>query len=241
MRWLKSFYLHSFLNRFNMAYIALWAGVCWTTEGNLPFWIGLAVEAGYLAGRSWLEAKSSNPFWRIRTIGWTRRNRFLALWERADAVKRDLARISGVQGLMAASGAQIDKLIRLFIDMLIAEEKIDKYMRIQRADFGEQILELQRKLAGAQGEMANILEKNIELTRQRSEKYRQVTIHRDLISARLNTIENTIGLLKESAIGLGMQPENLTSNVEALVQNVSDAQSLVSEFQQVENLINVGS
>ena len=173
-------------------------------------------------------------------MGWIRKNRFLTLWEKAYSVKKELAAISGAEGMLGASRDQIDKLMTLFLELLIVDEKLDFYLRSGKQNYDAQIAELTKKISTAQGEMAGILEKNLELIRQRRQKFHESAQRRELLIAKLSTIENTIHLLKDSAIGMGVQPAELTASVETLVQNVQDAEAFVSELQRLEPMIRAG-
>jgi len=240
LRWIRNFYLHPIFNRFNLLFFGIWAAVCWSTEGHIPFFVGLGIEAIYLIARSWLDSSGRSPYWRIRKMGWIRKNRFLTLWEKAYSVKKELAAISGAEGMLGASRDQIDKLMTLFLELLIVDEKLDFYLRSGKQNYDAQIAELTKKISTAQGEMAGILEKNLELIRQRRQKFHESAQRRELLIAKLSTIENTIHLLKDSAIGMGVQPAELTASVETLVQNVQDAEAFVSELQRLEPMIRAG-
>ncbi len=231
MGWYKSLILHPLVNRFNILFVMGWAIACWSTTSPWPFWIGLIAEGLYFGARLALEF-SGRPLWQLRFLKKDSRERYFKLIERFRQIKRDFANVDALRPLLEGQIRHIKKMTGVFLELLILRSRIDSYVTGIRENYDQKIAEIKEKMPRAEGRIREILEQNLKIYEQRRAKYFEVMGNRAVIEARLDTIENTLNLLGDYAMGMAA-PGEAHDQVELLVSNIRDAENFVSEIKTV--------
>lgn len=232
MKWIKSFLLHPWVNRFNLLYLFAGLTAVMTVPGDYNLgWFVLGGEAAYLTVRGILD-RSRLPAFQLRRLPAKERQRYLRLWETARRVEEDLQANSHRIGAMSASATQVKSLLKSFLELLLAGRRIDSNVLGRRIDFNAEILKANAQKAAAQEAERTILDRNIEVLKKRQENYLELVEKRRLIDHRLGAIENAIELLAEVGAGLSDSSE-AADQVQVILSNVEDAQSFVEELNQV--------
>jgi len=229
--WYKSLILHPLANRFNILFLMGWTITCWSTTSSWPFLAGLAAEAAYFGIRLALEF-SGRPLWQLRFLKKDSRERFFNLMKKYRQIKRDFAHVDSLKPMLEGQIKHIGKMTRVFLELLILRSRIDSYVRGIRENYDQKIAEIKGKLHGAQGEVKEILEQNLKIYEQRRVKYFDVMEKRSVIEARLDTIENTVNLLGDYAMGMAA-PGEAGDQIELLISNIQDAENFVTEIKSV--------
>lgn len=226
--WYKSFVLHPLFNRFNMIYMVTWffAGVA--TELPHVFISGLAVEGIYLAVRYALDKTGINIF-QLRKLPSAQKKRFLDVAEKAARIQDDVNLASPNSPLMNHSAGQAKRLTHVFLQLLLMEYRLSTYIRSINENYDDKIRELTGRLSVSQGEVKNLLQKNLEIYLKRREKYFAMVEKEKVIAGRLDTIENTLKLLGDTTVGLG-SPNNVSDQLDLLLTNVQDAETFMTEM-----------
>ncbi len=232
MKWVRSFLLHPWLNRFNLAFLTLGLVGVIATGPDVPVgWATLGVEAAYLVVRGVLDRSRSRLF-QIRRLPARERNRYFRLWETCRRVEGDLAQNKHQVGAMAADAGQLKRLLVTCLDLLLAAQRIDQYALSRSHNFDAAIADATAGLEQATEKEKEILAGNVEVLRKRREAFRDLTERRRMIDHRLSTLENAIELLGEVGVGLN-QPAEAADQVKVILANVEDAESFMSELNQV--------
>lgn len=229
--WNKSLLLHPIVNRYNLAFVAGWAGWCWTTDSPWPFWVGFGLETAYIATRLVLEY-SGRPLFQLRFLKKEARDRYFRLVDRLNQIKRDFRTVGTLQPLLEGQYEQVKRMLGVFLELLIVRSRIDGYVRGIRENYDQKIAELRSKIPSAQGEMKGILQQNLDIYEQRRAKYFEVMEKRAVIEGRLDTIENTLSLLGDYAMGMA-SPDAAQIQIETLVANVQDAERFITDVKDV--------
>ena len=230
-KWTQSFLLHPFANRFNLLYLLGWfvAGV--GTDLPHVFLIGLGLEAAYLAIRATLD-RSDNPHFLMRRLPGSSKRRFLNVARKSAAIERDFQAADPQSQLLNHSLAQAKRLTRVFLDLLLMDHRMSRYINSIRENFDQKILQLKSKLPGATGRTKSQIEWNIEIYEKRREKYFEMEKKRKVIEGQLDVIENTLNLLADTALGLS-SPGDSTEQVELLMTNMEDAEIFVNDIREL--------
>jgi hypothetical protein len=234
MKWTRSFLLHPWLNRFNLLY--LFGGLVGTlaAPGDLSGEVLLAALGGeilYLIVRGFLD-RSEIPALHIRRLPFKERARFLQLWQTTARVEADFERNKHHVGAMAAGVGQAKRLLHAYLDLALAARRIDHFVLSRRVNFDAEIADAEKRLETADEREKELLRGNLSVLQKRRETYRELADRRRNIDHRLKTIENAIELLGEIGVGL-VQPEAAADQVKAILANVEDAESFMSELNQV--------
>jgi hypothetical protein len=229
-KWLQSFLLHPFFNRFNMLYLASWFLVGVGTKVPHVFIGGLSVEVLYLVVRAIID-RSGKPMFQIRKLPSSSKRRFIEVSKQAAYIEKNFEAADPYSKLLNTSLTQAKRLLRVFIDLLLMENRIDKYIRTIRENFDQKIAQLKQQVAQTDGEIKRIAEKNLEIYEKRRNKYLEMVEKKQIIDGRLNTIENTLKLLADTSAGI-KGPEDTEGQIEMLISNVEDAESILGEFNQ---------
>ncbi|MBZ0270957.1 hypothetical protein K8I61_02905 [bacterium] len=233
--WYKSLLLHPFANRWNFAYMALWAIACGADPGPSPllFYSGLAVEIGYIATRLGLEF-SGRPLFQLRFLKKEDRERYFRLRKRVGQVESDLKNVGSFQTLLEGHIRDTKRMSEVFLELLILRSRIDSYVRGIHENYDQKIAELKSRLPAADGEVKKMMEQNLQIYEQRRAKYFEVMEKRAVLEARLDTIENTLNLLGDYAMGMaqtGTSRDELSAQaqIDLLIDNIKDAEMFVSD------------
>ncbi|MCC6157057.1 MAG: DUF1641 domain-containing protein [Deltaproteobacteria bacterium] len=227
MAWYKPLLLHPILNRFNLLFVGAWAVSCWTTDSPLPFWVGFGLESAYIATRLALEY-SGRPLFQLRFLKKDARERYFRLIDRVQQIRRDFNNVGTLQTLLQGQLAQVDRMLAVFLELLILRSRIDAYIKDIRENYDQKIAEIKSKLPAAEGEIRGILEQNLSIYEQRRAKYFEVMDKRAVIEGRLDTIENTLNLLGDYAMGMA-SPAAAQDQLDLLVTNIQDAEKFVTD------------
>jgi hypothetical protein len=231
-KWLKSFWLHPFANRFNLLYMMGWFGAWAFADIPHAFLAGFAGEVIYLLVRGAIDRSSGNPLAQVRRLPYGMRKRFLEMADKAAAIERDFNAADAESKLLHHSLTQTKRLTLVFLELLLADHRIAVYLGNIKVNFDDKIVALESEAETASGQIKTLAEKNVEIFKKRREKYLQVIEKQQIIKGRLDTIENTLRLLGDMAVGIG-QPEDTDSQIELLLTNVQDAEMFVGEIREV--------
>jgi len=231
-KWIKSFYLHPWVNRFNLLYLAAGALATATVPVDNIGWFVLAGEALYLLARGGLD-RSDKPEFQLRKLPIRARLRYLKIWDIAEQMKRDLDSNRHFAAGLTASVDQVDRLRHSFLDLLLLHQRLDQYTRRQQTNHPERIAQLNREIALA-GDQAQreVLQSNRLLLEKRQKVTQDLLQRRKTIEARLDAIENSLQLLNEVGIGL-IDPAEVSQQVQVILTNVEDAETFVNEMAEV--------
>jgi len=232
VKWIKSFYLHPWVNRFNLLYLVAGALATATAPVDNIGWFVLAGEALYLLVRGALD-RSDMPQFRIRKLPIRARMRYVKIWDIAERMKRDLdSNLHFAAGLTASVG-QVDRLRHSFLDLLLLHQRIVQYTRWQQTNYPDKIAQLNREIALANDPtQREVLQSNRQLLEKRQKVYQDLMQRSKTIEARLDTIENSLQLLSEVGIGL-IDPAEVSQQVQVILTNVEDAETFVNEMAEV--------
>jgi hypothetical protein len=230
-KWLQSFLLHPFFNRFNGIFFAGWIGAGLFTELPHVFLTGFAIEVAYLVFRGMLD-RTGRPLFMLRRLPTPAKKRFLAVADMAHTIEQDFERIAPDSKLLDRSADQAKRMAGTFLNLLISEYRIETYLKSIREDFNAKISELTIQAQSASGEMKELIERNIEIYRKRQEKFGELQQKQVVIRGRLDTIENTLNLLSDTAASLG-KPGEVSQHLDLLMTNVADAEIVIDQVQQM--------
>lgn len=232
MKWVKSFLLHPWVNRFNMLYLLGGLAATVTLPVDGVGWAVLGGELAYLIARGFLD-RGDLPAFQVRKMKPKDRERYFALVTTADRAVADLENNKHLAfAAMAASPDQIKRMVRTFLKLQLAALRIDQTVLANRIDFAAEIAEVRARLA-ASGENGKAhLQSNLDVLTKRQATFFEVVERRHTIETRLDTIENAVGLLSE--IGLGVTDARETADqVQVILANVEDAELFMDELSEV--------
>ncbi|MCZ7583547.1 MAG: hypothetical protein M5R36_09550 [Deltaproteobacteria bacterium] len=227
--WYKSLLLHPVANRFNAAYLFVWVIACLQDPGPSPllFWGGLGLEALYVGARLGLEF-SGRPLFQLRFLKKDTRERYFGVMKRVRQIKTDFRNVGQLSTLLEGQMRHVNRMASVFLELLILRSRIDAYVRGIHENYDQKISDIQAKVATAEGEVKQVFQQNLEIYKQRRAKYFEVMGKRAIIEARLDTIENTLNLLGDYAMGMAA-PGPAQDQIELLVSNIQDAEMFVSD------------
>ncbi|MDP8223057.1 MAG: hypothetical protein P9L99_06840 [Candidatus Lernaella stagnicola] len=237
MKWWKSFLLHPWINRFNLLYLA--AGFALYLLDPLDAvginnfgWMLLGGEIAYLAARGVLD-RGSSPDFNIRKMRPKDRDRYFRLLDISDQAIADIESNQNiVHSVLSGSQSQIRRMVKTFLRLQLAAHRIDAVLQNNKIDYNAEIGRVQGKLSVAAAAEKPYLERQIEVLRKRQNAQRDLAERRRTIDARLETIEQAVGLLSE--IGLGVaDPAETADQVSVILANVEDAELFVEELNEV--------
>ena len=239
MKWIKSFLLHPFFNRFNLLYLlAGFGGAIFTDVPHLG-WIVLGGEALYLGVRGALD-RSALPAFQLRRLPYKDRQRYLQLWAMADRAKHDLATNKNLYAAMSASRQQIGRLLSSCLELLILRHRLDRYVNARRGNYDSEIAKLRARMALADEKDRALLQSNLQVLEKRQAVYADLLRLGASLETRLNTIEHSLRLLGEVSVGMS-DPAEVNTQVEVILANVEDAESFVHELHGVVDPLRVRS
>ena len=227
-KWLRSFYLHPFFNRFNMLFFTLWAGTGMFTDLPHVFLTGLGIEAAYIGVRTLID-RSRIPMFRMRRLPSAKKKKFLEIADKHARIEDLFENIAPNSALLDHSSDQARRLTRVYLELLLMDQRIELYLRSLRENYDQKIRELTEHLQTAQGEMRSLYEKNLEIYKQRRQRYFETLEKQKIIRGRLETIENTLKLIEGMAIGMGA-PEEISDKLDLLLTNVQDAENFMGDL-----------
>lgn len=230
-KWTRSFLLHPFVNRYNLLYLMSWFCTGLFTELPHVFITGLAVEAAYLIARAVLD-RSGNPKFQVRKLSTQAKRRFLTVAQKAATIEQDFQAADSRSKLLNHSLRQAKRLTNVFLDLLIMDWRITRYVHTIKENYDQKIAQLSSQLDNTDGEIKALVERNLEIYRKRREKYFEMLEKQLVIRGRLDTIENTLNLLADTALGL-RDPADTSGQVELLLTNVQDAETFVNDIRQI--------
>ena len=231
-KWIQSFLLRPFFNRFNMAFFLGWISVGLFTELPHVFIYGLAVESIYLILRGAMD-RSENSLLQMRKLPAPSKKRFLKVAKNAGMIQRNFEAADPKSKLLSHSLTQAKGLRKVFLELLLMDDKLNKYIGTIRENFDQKIVGFQNEAQTSSGEMKELAQRNQAIYEKRRQKYFEMIEKQKVIRGRLDTIENTLKLLSDTAMGIHAPSEVVTdSQIELLLTNVQDAEDFIGEFRQ---------
>lgn len=229
-KWTQSFLLHPFFNRFNMTFFLGWISVGLFTELPHVFLSGLAAETIYLIARGVLD-RSGKPIFQMRKLPAPAKRRFLKVAQSAGMIQKNFVAADPESKLLNHSLNQAKRLARVFLELLLMDDKLNKYIGAIRENFDQKIAGFLREAQTSTGEMKELAERNQSIYEKRRQKFFEMIEKQKVIRGRLDTIENTLKLLGDTAMGIHEPSEVVTdSQIELLLTNVQDAEDFIGEF-----------
>lgn len=228
-KWIQSFLLHPFFNRFNLSFIMLWlvAGV-WPGVPDV-FFIGLAVEAAYLVIRGIID-RGQNPYFQIRKLSFQSRRNYLDVAQKAALIQDAFENADAKSKILNYSLNQAKRLTKVFLELLIMEKRVDDYLKMSaKENFDQKLISLRNTVSQSTGERKSLALRNLEIYEKRVNKYRKMIEDYKMIRLQLDTIKNTLDLLSDTAVGLKM-PEDTSTQVDLLMTNMDDAETFMEDL-----------
>ncbi len=228
-KWIESFLLHPFFNRFNLSYIFLWFGVgIWPGEPDF-FLAGLFSEVLYLVIRGVVD-RGANPYLQIRKLSFQARRRFLTVAERASKIKDAFESADAESKILNYSLNQAKRLSKVFLELLIMEKRFEDYLkRTTKENFELKSTKLRQAVEGSTGQRKSLALRNLEIFEKRRSKHEKMKNDLGIIRLQLDTIQNTLDLLFDTALGLGM-PDDSSPQVDLLLTNMEDAETFIEDL-----------
>lgn len=237
MKWTKSFLLHPWINRFNLLFLG-GAFLLWMLDPldalgvNNVGWMLLAMEVAYLTVRNILD-RGNTPELNIRKMKPKNRERYFKLMETADRAIGEIENNKNtVYSMLAGSAEQVKRMLKTFLRLQLAGHRIDDVLKNQAVDYVGEIGRVEAKLTVAAAGEKPYLQRNLDVLRKRLDTQQDLAARRRTIDARLDTIEQAVGLLSE--IGLGVtDPTETADQVQVILANVEDAETFMNELNEV--------
>ena len=232
MKWIKSFLLHPWFNRFNLLYLfGGFAAMGLAQPAEYFVWSWLGGEAAYLLIRGWLD-RSETPLFLLRRLPYKERNQHLQLWENARRVRHDFAANQHQVAALAGHQGQLKRMMNSHLELLLLRSRLDGYFRSLRINYDEEIARTKARLSIAPEAEKGLLEQNLQVLLKRRSTFADLIERRRALDTRLETIENAVGLLREIGYGL-TNPAEVADQVEVLMSNVADAETFANELHRV--------
>ncbi|MCB1153893.1 MAG: hypothetical protein H6684_13480 [Deltaproteobacteria bacterium] len=230
LKWYKSFILHPIFNRLNILAFGGWIGFSLFAKNPPAFLWGVLAELVYVAVRMGLEY-SGRPLWQLRFLKRDSRERYFKLLERVKQTTDDFENVKQLDILLSGEVKQIRHMSQLFLELLILRSRIDEYVKGIHENYDNKIMELKARLDKTpEGEERKLIAQNLAIYEQRRSKYFEVMEKRSVIEARLDTIENTMNLLGDYAVGMATPGREERDQVQHLIESVQDAESFMSDL-----------
>jgi hypothetical protein len=238
VKWIKSFLLHPWMNRFNVlflfaAFVLYWADPLDALGINNLGWMLLGGELAYLGVRGYLD-RGAIPEFNIRKMKPKDRERYFALAERAAAAKQRLETGSGpINSMLSGSRDQLERMVQTFLKLQLVAHQIDQVkIENKKTDYDDEIAKVQAKLATAADSERAYLESNLDVLKKRRVTQADLAERRSALETRLSTIEHAVGLLSE--VGLGASdPSETADQVQLVLANVEDAETFMDELSEI--------
>ncbi len=242
-----NYYKEAFFNQYNLIFLGGMLGLSLLYPPLLYLTLGL--ESIYMAllpdnprfrrlVRSWRleqmrEERNDRLRERFAALGDLHKKRFLALKRVCESIESMASGVSrGTMLLLEQDLEKLEYLLESFLDMLLAVQRIDQYLRrYGREAIEDEIARLKADLKEVESErVRRVKERNIEILRKRLARYDALLEQKELLKANLDTIEDTLSLLEDNVLSM-QDRAGVVEQIDGMIGSIEENQHLIEELE----------
>lgn len=126
---------------------------------------------------------------------------------------------------------KLDYLLKTFLRMLTAlARQRDHLASVDRNSINRNIKRLKKQAQAASQRVKVIKQKNIDILHQRLNRIGRVVEDQELILANLETIEDTLKLIRDNVASINTHPEGISNQIESVVVNMQENEKLMESM-----------
>ena len=147
--------------------------------------------------------------------------------------------VPGVQPSEDLNTAALDRLLWVFLRLLISYEALERFLeRTDAAEIRTRLAEAKAKLekAGADERMIRSLQDSVAAQEMRLDNYERAQKNADFVRIELDRIEAKIHALTESSINR-QNPDLLSSQIDSVAESMQSTEKAISELQEITGLV----
>lgn len=219
----------------------------------LPLILGAGLELMYLAvvpnnsrfqrlirSRKYEEKKQEHAVSLSKLIGELTvddRDRYARFGQVCKAVRENYRRLSSSSQMLVAQLEQkLDALQQSFLRLLNATHVHREYIRsFDPIAIDREIGHLKKNLEREPEKVREINTKRIEILSKRLEKFQKIRENARVLDAQLNAMEDVLELIRDQSVTM-RDPQELTGQLDGLMQNVESTEKTVQEMESIMEL-----
>lgn len=219
----------------------------------LPLILGAGVELMYLAvvpnnsrfqrlirSRKYEEKKQEHAVSLSKLIGELTvddRDRYARFGQVCKAVRENYRRLSSSSQMLVAQLEQkLDALQQSFLRLLNSTHVHREYIRsFDPIAIDREVGQLKKNLEREPEKVREINTKRIEILSKRLEKFQKIRENARVLDAQLNAMEDVLELIRDQSVTM-RDPQELTGQLDGLMQNVESTEKTVQEMESIMEL-----
>jgi len=166
------------------------------------------------------------------------RQRFDALRARCLEMKSIAQGVSGHTSSDDLSTPALDRLLWIFLRLLVSQQWIDKFLRsTNEAEIAARVDEARKRLTSATDDrIKHSLEDSVAAQELRLQNFKKASENAEFVRLELDRIEAKIQALVESSVNR-QDPDALSSQIEGVAASVQSTEAAIRELQQITGVV----